>query len=341
MELTRYRRYIIEEVFNNNPNNAIYSPLALGRIINNVIHFNITGKEKTNLTPENLLSKVAELKQKIHKLVKNENMVSNIILEHMLSPKSIIYKKRITVEVLNYIIDNVYNRILKAVVNPGEMVGAIAAQSVGEPATQMTSKYLSFSRSQLKSNVTRGVPRLKELLHISKNPKNPSLTVYLDKTISDVNNPKSKEYSQQVMNEIELTTLRDIAVSSSVYYDPVTSDSNNSLMEEDKMLIDLYKEFMEVSGEDMPDKNSSPWVLKINFDKRHMMNKKIYMDDVYCSIKSVYKEDISCVYSDDNSDDLIFRIRITQKSDKDQESDGVKLLKTLEKNIMNKIVLRG
>ena len=43
-----------------------------------------------------------------------------------------------------------------------------------------------------KSNVTRGVPRLKELLHISKNPKNPSLTVYLDKNISNVNNPKVK-----------------------------------------------------------------------------------------------------------------------------------------------------
>ena len=105
--------------------------------------------------------------------------------------------------------------------------------------------------------------------------------------------------------------------------------------------IDLYKEFSEVSGEDTQGENNSPWVLKINFDKRTAMNKKIYMEDVYFVIKSVYKEDISCIYSDDNSDDLIFRIRITQKSDKDYESDGVKLLKTLEKNMMNKLVLRG
>ena len=119
VELTRYRKYIIEEVFDNNPNNAIYSPIALGRIINNaIIHFNISGKEKTNLTPEILFSKVTELKEKIESLVKNENMVSNVIIEHLLSPKNIIYKKRITVEVLNYILDNLYNRIMKAVVNP-------------------------------------------------------------------------------------------------------------------------------------------------------------------------------------------------------------------------------
>jgi DNA-directed RNA polymerase II subunit RPB1 len=342
VELSRQRRFMIEEVFNNNPNNAIYSPVALGRIINNaIIHFDVKNKAKTNLTPEVLLSKVDELKDKIHKIVKNENKVSNTIIQHMLSPKNIIYKKRITVEVLNYIIDNIYNRLMKAVVNPGEMVGAIAAQSIGEPATQMTLNTFHLAGVSSKSNVTRGVPRLKELLHISKNPKNPSLTVYLNKEISNVNNPKSKEHSQETMNQIELTTLRDIAVSSSIYYDPVSSDTSSLLMEEDKLLIDLYQEFMEINGEDGQHKDNSPWVLKINFDKRTMMNKKIYMQDVYFVIKSVYKEDISCIYSDDNSDDLIFRIRITQKSDKEQESDGIKLLKTLEKNIMNKLVLRG
>ena len=59
------------------------------------------------------------------------------------------------------------------------MVGTITAQSIGEPATQMTLNTFHFAGVAAKSNVTRGVPRLKELLSVSKNIKNPSLSIYL------------------------------------------------------------------------------------------------------------------------------------------------------------------
>ena len=57
------------------------------------------------------------------------------------------------------------------------MVGALAAQSIGEPATQMTLNTFHFAGVSAKSNVTRGIPRLTELLHVSKNMKSPS-TIY-------------------------------------------------------------------------------------------------------------------------------------------------------------------
>lgn len=62
--------------------------------------------------------------------------------------------------------------------HPGEMVGALAAQSLGEPATQMTLNTFHYAGVSAK-NVTLGVPRLKEIINISKKPKTPSLTVYL------------------------------------------------------------------------------------------------------------------------------------------------------------------
>lgn len=58
------------------------------------------------------------------------------------------------------------------------MVGALAAQSLGEPATQMTLNTFHYAGVSAK-NVTLGVPRLKELINISKKPKTPSLTVFL------------------------------------------------------------------------------------------------------------------------------------------------------------------
>ena len=58
------------------------------------------------------------------------------------------------------------------------MVGALAAQSLGEPATQMTLNTFHYAGVSAK-NVTLGVPRLKEIINISKKPKTPSLTVFL------------------------------------------------------------------------------------------------------------------------------------------------------------------
>lgn len=58
------------------------------------------------------------------------------------------------------------------------MVGPLAAQSLGEPATQMTLNTFHYAGVSAK-NVTLGVPRLKEIINVSKRPKTPSLTVIL------------------------------------------------------------------------------------------------------------------------------------------------------------------
>lgn len=57
-------------------------------------------------------------------------------------------------------------------------MGALAAQSLGEPATQMTLNTFHYAGVSAK-NVTLGVPRLKEIINVSKKPKTPSLTVFL------------------------------------------------------------------------------------------------------------------------------------------------------------------
>ena len=63
-------------------------------------------------------------------------------------------------------------------VKPGEMVGALAAQSLGEPATQMTLNTFHYAGVSAK-NVILVVPCLKEIINVSKKPKTPSLTVFL------------------------------------------------------------------------------------------------------------------------------------------------------------------
>jgi DNA-directed RNA polymerase beta' subunit len=78
-----------------------------------------------------------------------------------------------------------YNDLCRcATVAPGEMVGTIAAQSLGQPITQMTLN--TFHAAGISANnVTVGVPRLKELINLSKNIKSPSMRVALKTTPVD------------------------------------------------------------------------------------------------------------------------------------------------------------
>lgn len=66
----------------------------------------------------------------------------------------------------------------RACVEPGEAVGAVGAQSISEPATQMTLKTFHFA-GVASMNVTLGVPRLKEIINASKEISTPIITAEL------------------------------------------------------------------------------------------------------------------------------------------------------------------
>ena len=90
---------------------------------------------------------------------------------------------------------------------PGEMVGALAAQSLGEPATQMTLNTFHYAGVSAK-NVTLGVPRLKEIINVSKKPKTPSLTVFLmGQPARDAEKAKVRKLCEFLFSLIKVKTL--------------------------------------------------------------------------------------------------------------------------------------
>ncbi|CBI18915.3 unnamed protein product, partial [Vitis vinifera] len=96
------------------------------------------------------------------------------------------------------------SRFLQSLVAPGEMIGCVAAQSIGEPATQMTLNTFHYAGVSAK-NVTLGVPRLREIINVAKKIKTPSLSVYLKPDVS-----KTKERAKNVQCALEYTTLRSV-----------------------------------------------------------------------------------------------------------------------------------
>jgi DNA-directed RNA polymerase beta' subunit len=180
-----------------------------------------------------------------------------------------------------------------------------------------------------KSNVTRGVPRLKELLKVTQNPKAISLTVPLKKEFRE-----SIDKARQVAQDLELTLLKDIVLKCKIYYDPF---DETSVVEEDRKLLQFYKMF---ENKEETNKEISKWLLRLEFDKEIMFKKNISLDNVAFVLSTKFDENVSLVYSDYNSDNLVMRIRLTG-TDKDSSKDDILNLKKFENKILTSIVIRG
>jgi len=94
-------------------------------------------------------------------------------------------------------------RYAKAKVEPGTAVGAIGAQSIGEPGTQMTLKTFHFA-GVASMNVTLGVPRIKEIINASKVISTPIITASLV-------NDDDERAARVVKGRVEKTHLKDVA----------------------------------------------------------------------------------------------------------------------------------
>ena len=181
-----------------------------------------------------------------------------------------------------------------------------------------------------KSNVTRGVPRLKELLTVTHDPKAISLTVYLKPEFRG-----SKDKARQVAQDLELTLLKDITVKMAIYYDPSDAET---VVEEDTDLIKFYNLF-EREAEEGQETTWSGWLLRFVMDRDRMFRKNISMDDVAYVLRTRFGESLHLTYSDYNSDRLIMRMRLPEQMK--NGLDDLTNLKKFQNRILNGIVFRG
>ena len=86
--------------------------------------------------------------------------------------------KQLTTAKAKKIISKVLSRFEEVQVDPGEAVGTVAAQSIGEPGTQMTLNTFHYAGVS-EVNVTLGLPRMIEIVDARREPSTPMMTVYL------------------------------------------------------------------------------------------------------------------------------------------------------------------
>ena len=340
--LLEHREYLIQKVFGGSPQNNLNYAVHIQRITKNICgepklnHGNLS-----NISPVEIIKGNDDLKKKL-KLPNNFNnsKLFHILIDIHLSPNLLIKEYSITKEKYLMISMLVEQQYYKSRIIPGEMVGPIAAQSIGEPATQMTLNTFHYAGVSSKSNVTRGIPRLRELLHISKDIKSPSVMVFLNKDIED-----DKNKAQHIKNSLEYTLLKDLVTNCKIYYDPISS-TRESVIEEDRGLLDVYKIF----NETLEDDDDNPWLIRFTFDKELMMDKGIVMEDINMSLlnwanKGGDIDKVEYIYSDDNSKELIGRLTVNNIIDAgvgiEEQSDIISTLKKVSDELLNKLEIKG
>ena len=344
---------IVKGVFNNKNDNNVVLPVALQNIIANIQgQLGLNSNSTVDITPLEAFELIEDNFKKMNQLAYAPlTRLFEIVYYYYLSPKELLVNKRFHRKGLTLLLDTICLKHKEALIHPGEMVGVIAGQSIGEPTTQLTLNTFHLSGVASKSNVTRGVPRIEEILRLTKNPKHPSLTVYL-KTMDHTDKDKASNYATMMSH----TRLVDVVKSIQICFDP---NEQSTSISEDRQLMEQYYEFERIMNEcngtvmtpdDIPQR--SKWLIRMEMDAETLLDKNITMDDIHFAVSnSHFSGDVSCVYSDYNSDKLVFRIRMSNNiftkgkkrgvADTLDQSDEIYLLKNFQDSLLNNIVLRG
>jgi DNA-directed RNA polymerase II subunit RPB1 len=204
------------------------------------------------------------------------------------------------------------------------------------------------------------VPRLKELLKSTKNPKAIELTIPLRRDLRD-----KKEEARRVSQELEFTLLQDLVTTARIYYDPRDSDT---LLREDADWLAYLGAFEQIQqaantansatitqADPMNSSSSgaaaaiataatvpatSPWVLRFELDRERMFAKDITMDDIAFLLKK-YAE-VRVLYSDYNASRLVFRVRPDPLDlAENRTMDDLNVLKALQNKMLGTTAVRG
>lgn len=251
----------------------------------------------------------SELKHKDEKMAKT---TFRFALYELLNPKACISEYNIGKNKFDKICDNIIIQFNQTMVEPGEMVGVIAAQSTGEPLTQMTLK--SFHTAGLASAAALGVPRVKEVISLSRNLKTPETRIIFNQKINQNHGVVNK-----IASHLSLVTMKDIRKKIDIFYDP------NPLKKDGYMATDkVYNVFYSHSqskNSTQKDVTETPWLLRIEINREAMMEKDITLLDIKAKFSNNWEKRYSDIKNLNKTEktllERIATVNILSNSDND------------------------
>ena len=175
-------------------------PVNVKRLISSIALLYPKGRKASKAYIEKLLNKVKdEISLSLYEELREELLKSGLTEEAVKEAirEAIIYYKT-------------------SLVDPGSAVGVVAAQSIGEPGTQMTLRTFHYAGVREK-DVTLGLPRIIEVVDARRKPSTPRMIIYLKEEYA-----KDEAKANMVANKIVETCLKDVVTESLI--DPINSE---------------------------------------------------------------------------------------------------------------------
>jgi DNA-directed RNA polymerase II subunit RPB1 len=198
--------------------------------------------------------------------------------------------------------DRVRHAIENAHSVDGESAGCLAAQSVGEPSTQMTLNTFHTAGVAAK-NVTLGLPRLKEILDGSKNAKTPCTTIRFRPPFAE-----SPRFAEYVANTLPLTRLGDVVQQCNVVHDP---EWDVSVVETDRPIVAADAVLREGVGTS----RHASHVLRFQLHREIMSARCLTPPMIRTILQERLQERAHVVSSETNSIEWVVRVRFAQVKD--------------------------
>ena len=208
-----------------------------------------------------------------------------MFLHEFLCPKKVITDYKLNKSDFDSVIQEIIKNYNNSVVDPGETVGIIAAQTLGEPVTQMTLNTFHHAGIASMGTSNLGVGRTREILSLSKNPKEPIMMIYLkDEYKEDDKEGHNKIIANNISSILKYTTIGMLVDELSIYYDPNPLDKNG-FMETDKVYNIFYSHLNTNKG-CQNDISNTPWLIRIVLNKEKMVELGVNLLDIkskFCS----------------------------------------------------------
>jgi len=225
-------------------------------------------------------------------------------LYNYISPRLFIEEYGFNKHQFDTLCDEIINSFNKSMVEPGEMVGILAAQSIGEPTTQLTLNTFHFTGIGSKSAQSLGVPRMKELLNCTSNMKVSYMNIYIDKEYV-----KNQAIVNKISSHIKYTNMKHITDETNIYYDPNMYEKG-SIMDHDNVK-NIFHKINATKLSCQSDITSLPWLIRIVLNREKLLEKNITLMDIKTKFCNSWERRNKNLKSIKGQEKIVFN-RVTQ-----------------------------
>ena len=218
-------------------------------------------------------------------IIKSDRLLKFILevaLYEYLAPVKCIFEYGLTKVQFTEMMNEIKLSFIKSIIEPGEMVGIIAAQSIGEPTSQMNLNTKHFAGDASKGSANMGVNRIQELLHYSKNIKTPQMTIYFNEPFSHDRNALNK-----VASYFKHLTIRQLFSNIEIYYDLGGNDELSKKLKSDNVVSPFF------INNQKTDLLSLPFVIRLKLNIEKMLEKEVTLLDIKTKFISNWNKNLT------------------------------------------------